>query len=197
MGVVPQAQLQPPGSRHPHPRPSPQGGGEKGLDFIPTLCYQPATPPLRGPARDGELRMGWRAGLRVRFNVSRAPGGGRRDPEALGPPRRKAVTGSPRATNKCSPSCEEVLPDRGRCSALHRQPHKLAHAAPGSARASHFFREGQTQPSPQDAACATVCFAVQKDLFLPLRNTNLPFWRGHLQFCHIRPSRAGHDRTEV
>ena len=47
--------------------------------------------------------MGWMAGLRARFNVSRAPGGYRLDPEALRPPRLRwqglrYFIGAPRAT---------------------------------------------------------------------------------------------------
>ena len=91
--------------------------------------------------------MGRGAGLRVRFNVSRHSRGQAGRPGDITILALKCMSAVLRMQPKLSPSCEEVLPVRGRCLALYSPAlNKLAHRAGQRPRLPFRPRGGQTQP---------------------------------------------------
>jgi len=66
-------------------------------------------------------------------------------------------------------------------------------ALPGSPRATLFLPRGANGLPHTAYRISKRLFRNAASAFLPLRITDLPFWQRHLQFCHIRPSRAGYD----
>ncbi len=122
-------------------------GDQIPLDFFPRIGYVPATPPNRGPAHDGELGRGGGQACGWRLTCAPLPGAegetrGHYDLRAYGQVDASQGLAAQALLQRPHPAgC-------GRCSALYRQLPSW-HTAPGSARASHFSREGQTQPSPR------------------------------------------------
>ena len=124
------------------------------LDFTPIIGYIPTTPPNWGPAHDGELGRGGGQACGWRLTCSPLPGAeggtlGHYDPSAF-----RQREG--RRTAIVSTLLGQPIPCRMR--ALLSAPIASLtswHTAPGSARASHFLREGQMQPSSRMTRAGT------------------------------------------
>jgi hypothetical protein len=135
--------------------------GEPGTRFFLTivlLCDTcPLTPSNRGPAHDGELGRSGGQACGCGVTCAALPGAqeetrGHYDPRASGKATCSMGTVRKRSSKGLRPAgC-------GRCSALYRQPHKLAHRA-GQRPRLPLFPEGPVPPSQRrNRALAIACF---------------------------------------
>ena len=188
----------------------------KALTFYSYYAYSPSARPAWGPGRDGGLGWGRAAGLRAGGNVLRAPGNGTQGPGGI---TTLAPQGNwPAGTAGFEAPC--VLPKSRRPRALFgrfRQPPSTP--ALGSARATLSSPREETTPEaagtaspaiPHVPAPETITLRTstvrrrvtcEADRYAYAHRTaqdqsSLPiaFRATHLHCCHIRPSRAGHDR---